>query len=115
MLDIKLDPDHIKKFTLLNINNRLGHDVRDKVMPVCPRQAPHRAVGVTLFSFPLDGPSRRPQRSALRRSSMSQGLSISPSREAAVCGSRLGGSVVSVSGVLAADWCFSATWECRGL
>jgi hypothetical protein len=26
--------DTFKKFTLLNINNRLGHDVKDKVLPV---------------------------------------------------------------------------------
>mmetsp|Transcript_11064 Transcript_11064/g.26862 ORF Transcript_11064/g.26862 Transcript_11064/m.26862 type:complete len:1179 (+) Transcript_11064:172-3708(+) len=34
MLDVKLDAEQIKRFTLLNVNNRLGHDVRDKVMPV---------------------------------------------------------------------------------
>jgi hypothetical protein len=30
----ELGVDTFKKFTLLNINNRLGHDVRDKVLPV---------------------------------------------------------------------------------
>jgi hypothetical protein len=34
MLDVKLNAEEIKRFTLLNVNNRLGHDVRDKVMPV---------------------------------------------------------------------------------
>jgi len=29
-----LDIDTFKKFTLLNINNRLGHDVKDKVLQV---------------------------------------------------------------------------------
>ena len=34
MASFPLDIAAFKKFVLLNINNRLGHDVRDKVLPV---------------------------------------------------------------------------------
>lgn len=56
MLDVKLDAEQIKRFTLLNVNNRLGHDVRDKVMPVSI-PFPH-----THLSAPASLPNPRPSR-----------------------------------------------------